>query len=941
MSDIKVYMTPVEPPVLSFDTAGTSTDSEDSEDTSTITIKMVPENQSSVVLSVPILHQDDNYIFALWNPGPSYLSWERSYIETQEANEEYGIERKVSPKAGIDITYKNPAGDIPVIPYWSNSVVSAINPDKFSPHSPFIFKVEISPGIELGLIPESGDKEDYWNKGLSETGIFHETTPIVRPGENIELCWTCWVNGKKFTSPKMLLGYETPLFTGGWIRSKDGEGVEVTYSVEVFQNLISNIMPTDFYNYEVGDWVYLMKTDASLELDPNTDNKQMYGDSGVSSSSPSGSGIILENTNRQRVLNDRVPFTVNSKLEESAQKHAEDMASGKFVSHTGSNGSTITERIKSSGFMDGIDTSTDYWDVGENVGAYCSTSEVVGYWMDSPGHKANLLKEQYKEIGIGRAQDDDGYWYFVQNFGFRTDAVANSNKDYRVVPFDFKGPMSIEAGISGLDAIEIDSATDFETAFDMIKYEGVISDINTSNDTATFTYKDEDDIDVEKTGIPIFYYCEGEPVIEGGSSAFTEDDDVIVEVPEGTSWDDAKIIGFPGELKPCSRKNIALISLHFGDGMYKYIFINLETKQIFPFRDEEGNIIPQPMENTYHYPLHKKNGLAHRGERYFIRTTSFKNDIVEGETTYYDRPVSFEEQELCNYASCVNDDDEIIIHHKCGSWSLETEESENFLSRSSTPTLYNFTPATARSEGFIGKGTTFDNYFIDANVTNTRSEISTGWGGCETSIDFPVCPYQSEESFDLTYTSEDRITIQHSFRDSHPSKNIRNYSAYNIERVHHDTLADEHSSYEREVLTNTVVLEGIDGDKKRTIVLDYLEKVGSDRFFATPNYESDSEGYCNDTTKEFCYIDTACHYMTYFDSGVVAAGLYADLYYRINNNVTSTEEFDFNLDTMEKLDTDELLSLFNTDYSSLETMMLNASSTPNGFYLLDFFTSGE
>ena len=56
--------------------------------------------------------------------------------------------------------------------------------------------------------------------------------------------------------------------------------------------------------------------------------------------------------------------------------------------------------------------------VGENVAyGYSSGQAVTDAWMASPGHRANILKPEYRVIGIGAAQDAQGRWYAAQVFG--------------------------------------------------------------------------------------------------------------------------------------------------------------------------------------------------------------------------------------------------------------------------------------------------------------------------------------------------------------------------------------------------------------------------------------------------------------------------------------------------------------------------------------------
>ncbi|MBF2014650.1 MAG: pre-peptidase C-terminal domain-containing protein [Rivularia sp. T60_A2020_040] len=125
---------------------------------------------------------------------------------------------------------------------------------------------------------------------------------------------------------------------------------------------------------------------------------------------------VVKLTNDYRTEHGLQPLTLNMELSKSAQLHSEDMAVSDFFSHTGSNGTRVSDRTKSAGYQ------SPY--VGENIAAgYMSAEEVVRGWMNSPGHRENILNPNYKEIGIGYhyLADDTGevnynrYW--TQDFG--------------------------------------------------------------------------------------------------------------------------------------------------------------------------------------------------------------------------------------------------------------------------------------------------------------------------------------------------------------------------------------------------------------------------------------------------------------------------------------------------------------------------------------------
>ena len=108
----------------------------------------------------------------------------------------------------------------------------------------------------------------------------------------------------------------------------------------------------------------------------------------------------------------------NSSLQLAARRHSEDMACNDFFSHTGSDGSTLSSRLLAAGYS--------YSWAAENIAASSSSNfsaqAVVSMWMNSPGHKANILSENVTQIGVGfryagdsAAQDFDAY--YTADFG--------------------------------------------------------------------------------------------------------------------------------------------------------------------------------------------------------------------------------------------------------------------------------------------------------------------------------------------------------------------------------------------------------------------------------------------------------------------------------------------------------------------------------------------
>ena len=91
----------------------------------------------------------------------------------------------------------------------------------------------------------------------------------------------------------------------------------------------------------------------------------------------------------------------NAKLRKAALAHSSDMVRNGYFAHTGLDGDTLVDRIVASGYT----RKNDGWSLGENLawgtGDLGTARGITDAWMNSSGHKANILKPAYREIGIG------------------------------------------------------------------------------------------------------------------------------------------------------------------------------------------------------------------------------------------------------------------------------------------------------------------------------------------------------------------------------------------------------------------------------------------------------------------------------------------------------------------------------------------------------------
>ena len=106
-------------------------------------------------------------------------------------------------------------------------------------------------------------------------------------------------------------------------------------------------------------------------------------------------------------------LTWNAALTQAAATHSDDMVTGNFFSHTGSNGSTLGSRATAAGYV--------WSSLGENIAAGQATvADVVDGWMKSDGHCANIMNASFREIGaacVAGGASNTYRTYWTQDFG--------------------------------------------------------------------------------------------------------------------------------------------------------------------------------------------------------------------------------------------------------------------------------------------------------------------------------------------------------------------------------------------------------------------------------------------------------------------------------------------------------------------------------------------
>ena len=134
------------------------------------------------------------------------------------------------------------------------------------------------------------------------------------------------------------------------------------------------------------------------------------------STAPAPSGGVTTQvvtlTNAERAKAGCGPLAVNATLTAVAQAHSQDMATNNYFDHNSQDGRTPFDRMTAAGYR--------YSTAAENIAAGQRTpQDVMTAWMNSPGHRANILDCALKQIGVGYATGSSSQYgvYWTQDFG--------------------------------------------------------------------------------------------------------------------------------------------------------------------------------------------------------------------------------------------------------------------------------------------------------------------------------------------------------------------------------------------------------------------------------------------------------------------------------------------------------------------------------------------
>lgn len=151
---------------------------------------------------------------------------------------------------------------------------------------------------------------------------------------------------------------------------------------------------------KLGQSRVVLDEDDVVAIDP-AEPDQLVGE-------PKASAELLALTNRERLAVDENPLAWSDILAAVARRHAEEMYLEGYVSHVSPTTGIVVDRVRAAG--------VNLFVVGENLALASNARAVHDGFMDSPGHRENLLRPEFDRIGIASVRGPLGLMV-VQVFG--------------------------------------------------------------------------------------------------------------------------------------------------------------------------------------------------------------------------------------------------------------------------------------------------------------------------------------------------------------------------------------------------------------------------------------------------------------------------------------------------------------------------------------------
>ena len=213
--------------------------------------------------------------------------------------------------------------------------------------------------------------------------------------------------------------FQTGLVTATnlYVRSGPGTGYKIVTSVPKNSYIRVFAGVGDWYVVQVeGDFVgavskkYVKPIYPGSSSSGNNTNTNQNSNIGTNTFTNMNSDEkeVFDLINKQRIANGLSALKENSELQRVARIKAQDMVNNNYFSHTSPTYGSPFDMMKS--------FKISYNTAGENIAGNSSNSSAVTAWMNSPGHRANILNSSFNQTGIGVVKGSKYGKIYVQMF---------------------------------------------------------------------------------------------------------------------------------------------------------------------------------------------------------------------------------------------------------------------------------------------------------------------------------------------------------------------------------------------------------------------------------------------------------------------------------------------------------------------------------------------
>ncbi len=209
------------------------------------------------------------------------------------------------------------------------------------------------------------------------------------------------------------LDFSTGLVTATTLNVRSGPGIQYKVIATVKKDEYIRVFAGigDWYIVQIeGDYVGAVSKKYIKPIYPNSSNNT-GGSSGTTTSTTSMNSDekeVFDLINKQRTNNGLQALKIDNEVQKVARIKAQDMVDNNYFAHESPTYGSPFQMLKS--------FKISYKTAGENIAANSSNSGAVNAWMNSSGHKANILNSSYNYTGIGVVSSKKYGKMYVQMF---------------------------------------------------------------------------------------------------------------------------------------------------------------------------------------------------------------------------------------------------------------------------------------------------------------------------------------------------------------------------------------------------------------------------------------------------------------------------------------------------------------------------------------------